>query len=144
MGLSGGLEWARYGPCSPSKLPRRLAAARSAPRDLPFARRDAIGEPAEEYPVAVPPFTTRLAAGWRRGLEHRPLALVPLVTALMATEKVQRVATFRGGHFGLKLGLPVSLVDIWQLVNVACKDISDSRLGTIFCTCQNRQTAAMS
>lgn len=66
----------------------------------------------------MPSITTRLADGWRWALDHLPLALVPLVTALLATDKIQRVATFRGGHFGLKLGLPLGVVDVWQFVNV--------------------------
>lgn len=66
----------------------------------------------------MPPFTTRLAEGWRWGLEHLPLALVPLVTALLATEKVQRIAGFRGRHLELRLGLPAGVVDLWQFVGV--------------------------
>lgn len=66
----------------------------------------------------MPPFTTRLADGWQRGLEFLPLALVPLITAVFATEKVQRVASFQGRHFGLRLGLPAGVVDIWQFVSV--------------------------
>lgn len=66
----------------------------------------------------MPPFTTRLADGWQRGLEFLPLALVPLLTAVFATEKVQRVAAFHGRHFGLRLGLPAGVVDLWQFVSV--------------------------
>lgn len=66
----------------------------------------------------MPPFTTRLVDGWDRALEHPSLALVPLVTALLATDKVQQVATFDGVHLGLRLGLPVGIVDLWQFVSV--------------------------
>lgn len=66
----------------------------------------------------MPSFTTRLADGWQAALEHAPLALVPVVTAALATEKIQQVATFRGAHFGLRLGLPVGIVDVWQFVSV--------------------------
>lgn len=76
------------------------------------------------HPPGMPPFTTRLATGWRRALEHLPLALVPFVSALLATEKVERVATFQGGHVGLRLGLPVSVVDLWQFVNVPDETVS--------------------
>lgn len=72
----------------------------------------------------MPSFTTRLARGWDRALEHLPLAAVPLVTALMATEKIQRIATFQGGHFGLRLGLPVSVVNVWQFVSVPNESVS--------------------
>ncbi len=71
----------------------------------------------------MPPFTTRLADGWQRGLEHLPLALVPLVTAVFATEKVQQVATFQGRHFGLRLGLPAGVVDLWQFVSLPNESI---------------------
>lgn len=72
----------------------------------------------------MPPFTTRLARGFEEALEHLPLALVPLVTSAMATEKIQRIATFQGGHFGLKLGLPVSVVNVWQFVSVPNESVS--------------------
>lgn len=72
----------------------------------------------------MPPFTVRLAAGWRRALEHLPLALVPLATALLATDKVQQVATFHGGHVGIRIGLPVGIVDVWQFVNVPDQAVS--------------------
>lgn len=72
----------------------------------------------------MPPFTTRLADGWRWGLDHLPLALVPLVSAALATEKIQRIATFRGGHVGLRLGLPAGIVDIWQFVSVPNESVS--------------------
>ncbi|MFB6353366.1 MAG: hypothetical protein ABEJ92_04710 [Halobacteriales archaeon] len=66
----------------------------------------------------MPSFTTRLADGWDRALDHPALALVPLGTALLATDKVQQVAAFDGAHFGLRLGLPVGIVDLWQFVSV--------------------------
>lgn len=66
----------------------------------------------------MPPFLTRLADGWTRGSDHLPLALVPLLTSLLATEKIGRIATFDGSHLGLRLGLPVGVVDLWQFVSV--------------------------
>lgn len=66
----------------------------------------------------MPPFTTRLANGWDDALAHPALALVPLVTALLATEKITRIAGFHGRHVGLRLGLPVGVVDLWQFVSV--------------------------
>lgn len=72
----------------------------------------------------MPSFDTRFAEGWRRGLEHLALAGVPLLSALLATEKIQRVATFNGFHFGLKLGLPVGIVDIWQFVSLPNESVS--------------------
>lgn len=41
-----------------------------------------------------------------------------MLTAVLATDNIERVATFDGGHFGLKLGLPVSVVNIWQFVSL--------------------------
>jgi hypothetical protein len=66
----------------------------------------------------VPSFTARLADGWERGLEFLPLAIVPAVTTLLATDNIERVATFDGWHFGLKLGLPVTVVNLWQFVSL--------------------------
>lgn len=72
----------------------------------------------------MPPFTTRLQEGWLQAMEHLPLALVPLVTALLATDNVQQVASFRGAHFGFKFGLPLGVIDIWQFVNVPDQSVS--------------------
>lgn len=66
----------------------------------------------------MPPFTARLSEGFDRAVAHLPLALVPLVTALLATDKIRKVALFDGRHFGLRLGLPVGVVDMWQFVSV--------------------------
>lgn len=66
----------------------------------------------------MPPFTVRLSRGWSAALDHLPLALVPLVTALLATEKIRRVVGFHGRHVGLRLGLPVGVVDLWQFVSL--------------------------
>lgn len=60
----------------------------------------------------MPPFLTRLADGWARGSDHLALALVPLLTSLLATEKIGRIAAFDGRHLGLRLGLPVGVVDL--------------------------------
>lgn len=43
---------------------------------------------------------------------------MPAVTAVMATDKIEAIASFRGGHVGLRLGLPVGIVDLWQFVSV--------------------------
>lgn len=65
----------------------------------------------------MPSFTTRLADGWERALEHLPLAVVPLITTLLNTEKVGAVLTGDGFHLGLKLGTPISVVDLWTFVD---------------------------
>lgn len=66
----------------------------------------------------MPSFTARLADGWERALSNLPLALVPLVAALLQTDKIRQVLAFRGGHVGFRIGLPVSIVDLWQFVSV--------------------------
>lgn len=57
-------------------------------------------------------------------MEFLPLAVIPLATAVMATEKIERIATFHGGHIGLRLGLPVGVVNIWQFVSLPNESVS--------------------
>lgn len=66
----------------------------------------------------MPGFTTRLADGWQRARMHLRLALVPIVLALLNTNKIATVLGFQGGHIGFKIGLPLSVVTIWQFVSV--------------------------
>ncbi|MFD1586456.1 hypothetical protein ACFR9U_05645 [Halorientalis brevis] len=63
-------------------------------------------------------FTERLVAGWERASRHLALALVPFVTALLNTRKIEQVLQFDGQHVGFKLGLPVGVVDVWQFTSV--------------------------
>lgn len=72
----------------------------------------------------MPPFTTRLADGWARALGHLPLAAVPLVTALIATDKVERILDASGGHVGFRVSLPVDVVDVWAFVSVPSEGAS--------------------
>ncbi|GGN91227.1 MULTISPECIES: hypothetical protein [Haloarcula] len=65
----------------------------------------------------MPSFVTRLGDGWRRALDVLPLALVPVLTALLNTEKLWSVLTFDGFHVSLQLAAPVSVVDVWTFVN---------------------------
>ncbi len=69
-------------------------------------------------PRLMPGFTTRLADGWQRALDALPLALVPLVLGLADVEKMRSVVAFDGLHVGVRLGLPVSVVTLWQFVSV--------------------------
>jgi len=64
----------------------------------------------------MPSFTTRLSDGWQQSQEHIALALVPLVTALLNTEKLSAVLTFDGFHFGFRFGTPTSVVNLWTFV----------------------------
>lgn len=66
----------------------------------------------------MPGIQARLADGWDRALEHPPLWSVPAVTALLATDKIGRILAFEGGHVGVRLALPVDVVDLWAFVSV--------------------------
>ncbi|WP_254545525.1 hypothetical protein [Halomarina pelagica] len=63
-------------------------------------------------------FVDRLAAGWEDARAHLPLALVPLLTALLHTDKIAAVLAADGTHFGVRLGLPATVVDLWGFVSV--------------------------
>ncbi|WP_424002022.1 hypothetical protein ACOZ4I_00695 [Haloarcula salina] len=65
----------------------------------------------------MPSFSTRLADGWERALDHLSLALVPLVLALSRTDKIGSVLAYDGVHVSLRLGIPASVVTLWQFVD---------------------------
>lgn len=65
-----------------------------------------------------PNFTARVENAWERAGPHLALALVPVITALFNTEKIEQTLQFDGQHIGLKLGLPASVVDLWQFTSV--------------------------
>ena len=66
----------------------------------------------------MPSFTARLADGWKTSQAHLQLALVPLLTALFNTDKITTMLAADGIHFGLRLGLPATIIDLWQFVSV--------------------------
>jgi hypothetical protein len=66
----------------------------------------------------MPGFLKRLSAGLERASQHLSLALVPILFALMDTNKILAVTSFDGGHIGFKLGLPLSVVTVWQFVSL--------------------------
>jgi len=66
----------------------------------------------------MPSFMTRVADAWDRASHHLALAFVPVVTALLNTENIEQILRFDGQHIGFKLGLPVSVVDVWQFTSV--------------------------
>jgi hypothetical protein len=72
----------------------------------------------------MPSFVDRLADGWERALAHLPLALVPLTTALLNTDKISKVLAADGTNFGIRLGLPATVVDLWQFVSVPNEGVS--------------------
>lgn len=59
-----------------------------------------------------------------RAGEHAALALVPMLFALLDVGKIQSIAAFEGMHFGFKLGLPLSVVTVWQFVSVPNAGVS--------------------
>lgn len=66
----------------------------------------------------MPGFITRLSSGLNRASEHLPLAVVPVLFALLNTRKIMAITSFDGGHIGFKIGVPLSVVTIWQFVSV--------------------------
>lgn len=78
----------------------------------------------------MPSFTTRLADGWQRAQGALPLALVPAVVSLLATDKIGKVLAFDGRHIGLRIGLPAGIVDLWQFVSVPNEGVSIGVAGT--------------
>lgn len=63
-------------------------------------------------------FVERLEDGWERALDHLALAVVPLVSSLLAVDNVRRVLEYRGAHFGLTFRFPTALPDLWTFVSV--------------------------
>jgi hypothetical protein len=72
----------------------------------------------------VPGVLTRLATGLDRATDNLALVAVPVVLALLNTDKLLAVTSFDGVHVGFKLGLPVSVVTVWQFVSVPQSGVS--------------------
>ncbi|WP_136361929.1 hypothetical protein [Halobellus limi] len=72
----------------------------------------------------MPSFLTRLSAGMSRASEHLVLVLVPILFALLDTNKITAITTFDGGHIGFKLGFPLSVITVWQFVSVPNSGVS--------------------
>jgi len=66
----------------------------------------------------MPGFATRLSSGLSRASEHLVLALVPVLFALLDTNKMLAITSFDGGHVGVRLGVPFPVVTVWQFVSV--------------------------
>lgn len=66
----------------------------------------------------MPGFLTRLGTALDRATDHLALAAVPVLFALLDTSKLLAVTSFDGVHVGVKLGLPLSVVTLWQFVSV--------------------------
>lgn len=72
----------------------------------------------------MPSFVTRLSSGLNRAGEHLLLALVPILFALFHVNKILTVASFDGAHIGFKIGLPFSVVTVWQFVSVPSSGVA--------------------
>ncbi|MFB6361228.1 MAG: hypothetical protein ABEH59_07880 [Halobacteriales archaeon] len=72
----------------------------------------------------MPTFTTRISDGWERALRELPLAAVPLFLTVLNTDKISRILAFDGNHFGLRLGLPAGVVNLWQFVSIPNESVS--------------------
>ncbi|EMA26051.1 hypothetical protein [Haloarcula amylolytica] len=72
----------------------------------------------------MPTFTVRLADGWKRAGDHMSLILVPILLAVMQTDSIRQVLTYDGVHFGIKFGVPASVVTIWQFVDPPSTGVS--------------------
>ncbi len=72
----------------------------------------------------MPGFRARIADGMARASEHAALALVPMLFALLDVGKIQSTVAFDGIHLGLRLGLPLSVLTVWQFVSVPSSGVS--------------------
>ncbi len=61
-------------------------------------------------------FERLVSDAWSR-VDHR-LAAVPVLTALLQFDKVERVVGFRGGHFGVTFRFPTPVTDAWTFVGL--------------------------
>ncbi|UPW00160.1 hypothetical protein M0R88_16805 [Halorussus gelatinilyticus] len=73
---------------------------------------------APETPPDGESFGTRLANGWERAMDDLPLAVVPLVSSLLAADNIRRVRAAEGVNFGITFPFPPALTDLWTFVNV--------------------------
>ncbi|WP_137287080.1 hypothetical protein [Halorussus salinisoli] len=63
-------------------------------------------------------FGTRLAVGWERAMGNLALALVPLLSSLLASDNVRRVRSAEGYNFGVAFRFPSALPDLWTFVSL--------------------------
>ncbi|WP_262175429.1 hypothetical protein [Haloarcula laminariae] len=72
----------------------------------------------------MPDFRARIADGLARAGEHAALAVVPVLFALLDVEKLQSIVAFDSVHLGVRSGLPLSVVTVWQFVTVPSSGVS--------------------
>jgi len=72
----------------------------------------------------MPDFRHRIADGMARTGDRLRLALVPMLFALLDVSKIQSTLAFEGIQFGLRFGLPLSVVTVWQFVSVPSTGVS--------------------
>ena len=73
---------------------------------------------APETPRNSRSFGTRLQVGWERAMADLPLALVPLLSSLLAPENVRRVLAAEDLNFGIAFRFPAALPDLWSFVSL--------------------------
>jgi len=69
-------------------------------------------------------FRDYLAEGWERAGEVTSLAAVPFVLSLTNVDAIVAILGHDGFHIGFKLGLPVSVVTVWQFVDPPSTGVS--------------------
>lgn len=79
--------------------------------------------------VLMPSFISRLADGWNGMKAHLPLALVPVITAVLNTDAITNALAVDGWYVGLRLGLPATIVDLWQFVSVPTNGMNIGLIG---------------
>lgn len=72
----------------------------------------------------MPDFATRISSGMNRAFEHLQLTLVPIIFALLDANKILAITSFDGIHIGFKVGLPLSVVTVWQFVSLPSSGVA--------------------
>ncbi|WP_435179038.1 hypothetical protein [Halorussus sp. AFM4] len=73
---------------------------------------------APETPRNSRSFGTRLQVAWERATDNLPLALVPLLSSLLAPDDVRRVLAAEDLNFGIAFRFPAALPDLWSFVSL--------------------------
>ncbi|WP_115862632.1 hypothetical protein [Halorussus litoreus] len=108
--------WGHDSDSSPPSDPSSPTGA-SPPSD-PSASSGASPPSDPSSPNGSTSFETRLTEGWEYALRHLELAVVPLLSSLLALDNVRAVLDFRGIHMGLTFRFPGALPDLWTFVSV--------------------------
>ncbi|MFC6992529.1 hypothetical protein ACFQH3_12705 [Haladaptatus sp. GCM10025707] len=66
----------------------------------------------------MPSFITRVQTGLSLAQSYLALAVVPLLTALVEVEKLERIVAHQGFHIGFRFSVPADVVNLWTFVDV--------------------------